>query len=42
MKIRKTLTTVFAVFAMLALAGMASAAHHETDEANPCGGRDEI
>ena len=38
MKIRKILTTAFAVFAMLAFAGVASADHHETDEANPCGG----
>ncbi len=38
MKIRKTLTTAFAVFAMLAFAGVASAAHHEKAEANPCGG----
>ncbi len=38
MKIRKTLATAFAVFAMLAYAGVASADHHETGEANPCGG----
>ena len=38
MKIRKILTTAFAVFAMLAFAGVASADHHETGEANPCGG----